>query len=79
MPSRHAKRKYGVRGLPRTQYLRRPDVVADRKQFGRWECDLIQFRKKFGKAKAHLNGSSEMKGLDCGRPLLPDPALKAIS
>ena len=26
------------------------DVVADRKQFGHWECDLIQFRKKFGKA-----------------------------
>jgi len=25
-------------------------VVADRKQFGHWECDLIQFRKKFGKA-----------------------------
>jgi len=30
--------------------LRRPDVVADRKQFGHWECDLIQFRKKRGKA-----------------------------
>lgn len=24
--------------------------MADRKQFGHWECDLIQFRKKFGKA-----------------------------
>lgn len=30
--------------------MRRPDNVADRKQFGHWECDLIQFRKKFGKA-----------------------------
>ncbi|MFA1673806.1 IS30 family transposase, partial [Rhizobium mongolense] len=28
----------------------RPDTVAERKQFGHWECDLIQFRKKFGKA-----------------------------
>jgi IS30 family transposase len=24
--------------------------VRDRKQLGHWECDLIQFRKKFGKA-----------------------------
>ncbi len=27
----------------------RPDFVSERKQFGHWECDLIQFRKKFGK------------------------------
>lgn len=26
-----------------------PDAIAKRKQFGHWECDLIQFRKKFGK------------------------------
>jgi IS30 family transposase len=25
-------------------------MVARRKQFGHWECDLIQFRKRFGKA-----------------------------
>lgn len=30
--------------------LQRPDIVRDRKQLGHWECDLIQFRKKFGKA-----------------------------
>jgi IS30 family transposase len=30
--------------------LHRPDIVRDRKQLGHWECDLIQFRKKFGKA-----------------------------
>jgi IS30 family transposase len=35
---------------PELSILRRPDVVADRKQFGHWECDLIQFRKKFEKA-----------------------------
>jgi IS30 family transposase len=29
--------------------LRRPDVFADREQFGHWECDL-KIRKKFGKA-----------------------------
>lgn len=47
---RHARRKHGQRFSPEPNILRRPDVVADRQQFGHWECDLIQFRKKFGKA-----------------------------
>jgi IS30 family transposase len=47
---RHARRRHGQRFSPELNILRRPDVVADRKQFGHWECDLIQFRKKFGKA-----------------------------
>jgi IS30 family transposase len=47
---RHARRKYDQRFSPELNILRRPDVVADRKQFGHWECDPIQFRKKFGKA-----------------------------
>ncbi len=47
---RHARRKHGQRFSPDLNILRRPDVVAERKQFGHWECDLIQFRKKFGKA-----------------------------
>jgi IS30 family transposase len=47
---RHARRKHGQRFSPELNILRRPDNVADRKQFGHWECDLIQFRKKFGKA-----------------------------
>lgn len=47
---RHARRKHGQRFSPDLNILRRPDVVADRKQFGHWECDLIQFRKKFRKA-----------------------------
>lgn len=47
---RHARRKHGQRFSPELNILRRPDVVADRRQFGHWECDLIQFRKKFGKA-----------------------------
>lgn len=47
---RHARRKHGQRFSPELNILRRPDVIADRKQFGHWECDLIQFRKKFGKA-----------------------------
>ncbi len=47
---RHARRKHGQRFSPELNILRRPNVIADRKQFGHWECDLIQFRKKFGKA-----------------------------
>ena len=47
---RHARRKHGQRFSSDLNILRRPDTVADRKQFGHWECDLIQFRKKFGKA-----------------------------
>jgi len=47
---RHARRKHGQRFSPDLNILRRPDVVADRKQFGHWECDLMQFRKRFGKA-----------------------------
>lgn len=35
---------------PELSILHRPDIVARRRQFGHWECDLIQFRKKFGKA-----------------------------
>jgi len=47
---RHARRKHGQRFSSDLNILRRPDAVAERKQFGHWECDLIQFRKKFGKA-----------------------------
>lgn len=47
---RHARRKHGQRFSPELNILHRPDVIADRKQFGHWECDLIQLRKKFGKA-----------------------------
>lgn len=46
---RNARRRHGRRFGPEVSILRRPDTVAQRKQFGHWECDLIQFRKKFGK------------------------------
>ena len=38
---RHARRKHGQRFSPELNILRRPDVVADRQQFGHWECDLV--------------------------------------
>ena len=46
----HARRRHGRRFSPELSILHRPDVVRDRKQLGHWECDLIQFRKMFGKA-----------------------------
>jgi|SRR5690606_8517527 len=47
---RHVRRHHGRRFPPELSILHRPDMVARRKQFGHWECDTIQFRKKFGKA-----------------------------
>jgi len=47
---RHARRRYGRRFSPELSILHRPDIVRERQQLGHWECDLIQFRKKFGKA-----------------------------
>lgn len=41
---------HGRRYSAELNILHRPDAVAERRQFGHWECDLIQFRKKFGKA-----------------------------
>lgn len=48
----HARPSHGRRLPPELSILHRPDIVARRRQFGQWKCDLIQFRKKFGKANA---------------------------
>ncbi len=47
---RHARRRHGRRFSPHLSILHRPDIVRERQQFGHWECDLMQFRKKFGEA-----------------------------
>ena len=47
---RHARRRHGRRFSPHLSILHRPDSVRERQQFGHWECDLMQFRKKFGDA-----------------------------
>ncbi|MDH7799259.1 IS30 family transposase [Beijerinckia sp. GAS462] len=47
---RHVRRRHGRRFSPELSILHRPDIVRERKQLGHWECDLIQFRQKFGKA-----------------------------
>jgi IS30 family transposase len=45
---RHGRRQYGRRFGPELSILNRPEAVARRQQFGHWECDLIQFRKRYG-------------------------------
>lgn len=47
---RGRRRHHGHRFLDRHSISRRPDAIADRDQFGHWECDLVLFRKEFGKA-----------------------------
>ena len=47
---RTGRRPQLKRFTPEVCIKMRPDAVGERKQFGHWECDLIQFRKKFGKA-----------------------------
>ncbi|HEU4985538.1 MAG TPA: IS30 family transposase [Rhizobiaceae bacterium] len=47
---RHARRRHGRRFSPQLSIQHRPDSVRERRQLGHWECDLIQFSKKFGKA-----------------------------
>lgn len=47
---RHARRRHGRRFSPHLSILHRPDIVRERQQFGHWECDLMQFKKKFGEA-----------------------------
>ncbi|MEJ5083841.1 IS30 family transposase [Ochrobactrum sp. MYb379] len=47
---RHARRHHGRRFPPELSILYRPDMVSRRKQFGHWEGDTIQFRKRFGNA-----------------------------
>jgi len=53
------RRKRRPRGTRRPHTLRfglensivlRPDAVAERCEFGHWECDLVMFRKEFGTA-----------------------------
>ena len=44
------KSRYRSRFGPDVHILHRPELANKRAQFGHWECDLIQFRKLYGKA-----------------------------
>lgn len=57
LPERRARRRprYARRHrprcfLPELSILNRPDAVRLRQEFGHWECDLLQFRKRYGTA-----------------------------
>ena len=47
---RGTRRHHGRRFLDELAIAHRPEAIADRSQFGHWECDLVMFRKEFGKA-----------------------------
>ncbi|MGO4908799.1 IS30 family transposase [Pseudorhodobacter sp. W20_MBD10_FR17] len=45
---RGTRKHHGRRFLDELAIAHRPSVIADRNQFGHWECDLVMFRKEFG-------------------------------
>lgn len=47
---RGMRKHHGRQFLDELAIKHRPDVIADRIQFGHWECDLVMFRKEFGKS-----------------------------
>ncbi|WVX48990.1 hypothetical protein ROLI_020750 [Roseobacter fucihabitans] len=47
---RGMRKRYGNQFLDELAIKHRPETVGDRVQFGHWECDLVMFRKEFGKA-----------------------------
>ncbi|HEY4547308.1 MAG TPA: IS30 family transposase [Pedomonas sp.] len=47
---RYARRQRTRCFLPEFSILNRPDAVRQRQEFGHWECDLLQFRKRYGNA-----------------------------
>ena len=47
---RGMRRHHGLRFGSEHGIALRPSEVADRTEFGHWECDLVMFRKEFGKA-----------------------------
>ena len=47
---RGMRKHYGRQFLDELAITHRPKVVAERDEFGHWECDLVMFRKEFGKA-----------------------------
>lgn len=44
------KSRYRNRFGPDVHILKRPEAASKRIQFGHWECDLVHFRKIYGKA-----------------------------
>jgi IS30 family transposase len=58
LPSRRRRRRHRYARKPKGLYIpqentikNRPASIAARSSFGHWECDLVGFRKEFGKHK----------------------------
>jgi IS30 family transposase len=58
LPSRRRRRRPRYARKPRGLYIpeentikKRPEEISQRMSFGHWECDLVGFRKEFGKHK----------------------------
>lgn len=47
---RYARKPRGLHIAPASMIAQRPPEIAARQTYGHWECDLIAFRKKHGKA-----------------------------
>ncbi|HDZ82242.1 MAG TPA: IS30 family transposase [Roseobacter sp.] len=47
---RGTRKNHGSQFLDELAIKHRPKIISDRDQFGHWECDLVMFRKEFGKA-----------------------------
>lgn len=47
---RGMRKHHGSQFLEELAIKHRPEVVGVRTEFGHWECDLVMFRKEFGKA-----------------------------
>jgi IS30 family transposase len=47
---RGTRKHYGSQFLDELAIKHRPEAIDERSEFGHWECDLVMFRKKFGKA-----------------------------
>lgn len=47
---RGTRKHHGRQFLDELAIKHRPEAIGERTQFGHWECDLVMFRKEFGKA-----------------------------
>lgn len=47
---RGMRKQHGSQFLEALAIKHRPETIGERSEFGHWECDLVMFRKEFGKA-----------------------------
>ncbi len=47
---RGMRKHHGRQFLDELAVRHRPEAIGERREFGHWECDMVMFRKEFGKA-----------------------------